>query len=115
MLAIIALLLFAAIIGGIVLTLAAVGNLSLRLDGLAAQVTADAEEDTTQSKITRSYLVQVIENRLFKHLGIRDPEPDPATVWMRGIWAKEVEGKEPEPETKVLDCGESICRNTEGE
>jgi hypothetical protein len=102
MLTIIALLLFAAI-GGIVLTLAAVGNLVIRLDGLAAQVAADAEEDTIQSKITRSYLVQVIENRLFKHLGIREPAPDPATVWMKDVWSREVEGIE--PETKAVDCG----------
>jgi len=79
------------VLAGVVLGLRAVGNLTLRLDGLAGQIAADAEKNLGEHRISRAYIGnELIEKRVLPTIGWR-PEPEAPTVtWMKGIWQKEV-------------------------
>jgi len=71
------------------LNLLALGNLMLRLNGIAAQAEANADENILQHRITRSYLVEILERRLLPHIGWREPEKTPIERWMRERWDAE--------------------------
>jgi hypothetical protein len=59
-------------------TLTAVGRLIIRLDSLAAQITAEAEDNLLQHQIGRQYIGgRLIEGILLPHLGYKKPEKTP--------------------------------------
>lgn len=66
------------LVAGVLLTLRAVGNIVLKLDGLATQVAVHAEENLLQHRVTRRYVGgELIEKRVLPAVGYREPEPTP--------------------------------------
>jgi hypothetical protein len=65
-----------AVVG--VLLLWSIGNLFLKLEGLAAQIANDAEENLLQHRVTRSYVGgDLIEKRVLPSVGYREPRRTP--------------------------------------
>lgn len=95
----IALLVVTLIIAGVAfVTLATVGSLVIRLDGVAAQIDAHAQESDRLHKITRRYIGgELIENRLLPHVGWTAPEKTPFEKKILADWkaetAQAVDGK----------------------
>jgi hypothetical protein len=52
----------------------ALGNLTIELHRLGRKKASDA---VTESRITRGYLVELLEQRLLPHLGYKEPERSP--------------------------------------
>lgn len=64
---------------------------------LKDQAADHAHENFLQHKITRAYLVEILEKRLLPHLGWTEPEKTEIQKWMKSVWRDEVQN---------LDCGE---------
>jgi hypothetical protein len=64
---------------------------------LGRQTAKNAEENLVQSKITRSYLVEILERRLLPHVGWKEKPKTEVEQWMLEQWRREVTN---------IDCGE---------
>jgi hypothetical protein len=106
MVVIIGLLALAAIAVSTALTLRAVAELRdlvIERSNSLADLQADlcklaCGQATKQSRITRSYLVEILEKRLLPHLGYREPEKTDVEKFMLKVWKEEV--------TDKIDCGD---------